>query len=147
MSTILGYLVGQIGEFSGLRVAIPNGGLIIGRDPNQADLVVDHPLVSRRHAQVAVHTDGKLYLIDFQSHNDTYVNGHKLSAPVPLQANDKIEFGAEGTRGGKPVCTTADFKQLLHILACAGYGWLRPEGVRRELGRMGAEWDGPPFSH
>ena len=25
-----------------------------------------------------------------------------------------------------------------------GYGWLRPEGVRRELEKMTAEWQGPP---
>lgn len=79
-----------------MRVAIPGKGLTIGRDPNQVDLVVDHPLVSRRHAQVAVHADGKLYLIDHQSRNGTFVNGHKLSAPVLLSPNDKIEFGAEG---------------------------------------------------
>ena len=96
MSTALGFLVGERGKFSGARVAIPDTGLIIGRDPKQTDLVVDHPLVSRRHAQITVHTDGKLYLIDLQSRNGTSVNGHRLSAPVPLQPNDKIEFGAEG---------------------------------------------------
>jgi serine/threonine protein kinase len=96
MSAVVGYLIGQVGEMSGLRVAVPDSGLIIGRDPKQAGLVVDHGLVSRRHAQIAIHTDGKLYLIDLQSRNGTFVNGHKLSAPVPLQTNDRIEFGAEG---------------------------------------------------
>ena len=28
-------------------------------------------------------------------------------------------------------------------LGCAGYGWLRPEGVRRKLEEMAAEWTGP----
>lgn len=79
-----------------MRVAIPAKGLVIGRDPKQVDLVVSHILVSRKHAQVASGKDGKLYLIDLQSRNGTYVNGHKLSAPVPLQPNDKIEFGTKG---------------------------------------------------
>ncbi|MBM3862288.1 MAG: FHA domain-containing protein, partial [Verrucomicrobia bacterium] len=51
MSEIVGYLVGQVGEMSGMRVAIPAKGLVIGRDPKQADLVITHTLVSRKHAQ------------------------------------------------------------------------------------------------
>lgn len=43
------------------------------------------------------------------------------------------------TRKGKPSWTEDDFKQLLYTLGCAGYGWLRPEGVRRELEQMAAE--------
>ena len=96
MSEIVGYLIGQVGEMSGMRVAIPTKGLVIGRDPKESELVISHTLVSRKHAQVAVGKDGKLYLIDLQSRNGTFVNGHKLSAPAPLQPNDKIEFGAEG---------------------------------------------------
>jgi hypothetical protein len=33
---------------------------------------------------------------------------------------------------------------LLEILSYGGYGWLRPEGVRRELEKMAAAWTGPP---
>jgi serine/threonine protein kinase len=96
MSDPVGYLVGQIGEFSGLRVAIPDKGLIIGRSLSQADLVVDHSLVSRKHAQIAPGKDGKLYLIDLQSRNGTHVNGRKITAPVALNPGDKLDFGGEG---------------------------------------------------
>jgi tetratricopeptide (TPR) repeat protein/pSer/pThr/pTyr-binding forkhead associated (FHA) protein len=96
MSTIVGYLVGQVGQLSGARFAIPEGGLIIGRDPNHADVVVEHSLVSRRHARIAPAKDGKLYLIDLQSRNGTHVNGRKLTAPVALAAGDKLDFGGEG---------------------------------------------------
>ncbi len=48
------------------------------------------------------------------------------------------------TRRGRPTWTDADFQQLLYTLGCAGYGWLRPEGVRRELEEMAATWQGPP---
>jgi len=37
-----------------------------------------------------------------------------------------------------------DFKKLLTELSRRGYGWLRPEGVRRELEKMAREWKGPP---
>ncbi|MBW4494032.1 MAG: protein kinase [Oscillatoria princeps RMCB-10] len=35
-----------------------------------------------------------------------------------------------------PSWTEEEFQGLLHTLGCAGYGWLRPEGVRRQLEAM-----------
>jgi WD40 repeat protein len=40
------------------------------------------------------------------------------------------------TRRGRPVWSEEDFEELLHTLGCAGYGWLRPDGVRRRLARL-----------
>jgi hypothetical protein len=48
------------------------------------------------------------------------------------------------TRRGKPTWTEEDFQKLIQQLQYAGYGWLRPEGVRSELGKMNQEWQGPP---
>ncbi|MEI8063164.1 MAG: WD40 repeat domain-containing protein, partial [Verrucomicrobiota bacterium] len=48
------------------------------------------------------------------------------------------------TRRGKPVWTEDDFKTLLYTLGCAGYGWLRPDGVRRELEKLANTLNGPP---
>ena len=48
------------------------------------------------------------------------------------------------TRRGTPTWTDDDFHQLLYTLGCAGYGWLRPEGVRKELEKMAKNWTGPP---
>jgi WD40 repeat protein len=48
------------------------------------------------------------------------------------------------TRCGKPTWNDTDFHALLYTLGCAGYGWLRPEGVRRELEKMAESWQGPP---
>lgn len=42
------------------------------------------------------------------------------------------------TRRGRPVWTEEDFDHLLYTLGCAGYGWLRPEGVRRKLYELAA---------
>jgi WD40 repeat protein len=44
------------------------------------------------------------------------------------------------TREGRPEWTEDEFSQFLYTLGCAGYGWLRPEGVRRELEKMTADW-------
>jgi hypothetical protein len=48
------------------------------------------------------------------------------------------------TRRGSPTWTKADFQRLLSGLGCAGYGWLRPEGVQKQLEEMAANWQGPP---
>ena len=40
------------------------------------------------------------------------------------------------SRVGTPIWTEEDFQQLLTELGYCGYGWLRPEGVQRELERM-----------
>jgi len=43
-------------------------------------------------------------------------------------------YGPDGlTRQGKPQWTEEDFQKLLQELGSRGYGWLRPEGVRRKL--------------
>ncbi len=39
----------------------------------------------------------------------------------------------------RPAWGEADFQQLLAELALRGYGWLRPEGVRRKLEEMARE--------
>lgn len=43
------------------------------------------------------------------------------------------------TRVGKPEWTDEEFEKLLVDLKNRGYGWLRPEGVRRKLAQMAAE--------
>jgi hypothetical protein len=48
------------------------------------------------------------------------------------------------TREGRPTWTDEDFQQLFYTLGCVGFGWLRPEGVRKELEKMAATWTGPP---
>jgi WD40 repeat protein/serine/threonine protein kinase len=49
------------------------------------------------------------------------------------------EVAAMFTRRGKPVWTEEDFQGLLYTLGCAGYGWLRPEGVRQKMDELISE--------
>jgi hypothetical protein len=68
-----------------------------------------------------------------------------FAAAMPQDTKpDEAQITAALTRRGRPVWTEDDFQRLLFRLGCAGYGWLRPEGVRRELERMAADWHGPP---
>ena len=45
-------------------------------------------------------------------------------------------------RSGSPSWAEKDFQNLLYNLSCAGYGWLRPEGVRQKLTEMAGEIPG-----
>ncbi len=67
--------------------------IVIGRDPS-ADLVVDVPRVSRRHALLQL-VDERHQLTDLGSSNGTEVNGVPLRSPVLLQAGDRVKLGGE----------------------------------------------------
>ena len=69
-------------------------------------------------------------------------NSNTAQSAILALANPNIEASrleheqeiAEAlTRRGPPRCTEKDFQELLHLLGCAGYGWLRREGVRSRL--------------
>jgi hypothetical protein len=73
---------------------------------------------------------------------EVFLRAHQpyaASLPEARRATEE-EVTRALTRRGRPVWTEQDFQSLIYTLGCAGYGWLRPEGVRRELERMTAEW-------
>ncbi len=75
-----------------LRRAYP--GLTIGRHPALADLLLDDPSVSRRHARLG--RDGELlYIEDLNSLNGTLIDGETAAPfdPRPLSAGQVIELG------------------------------------------------------
>lgn len=62
--------------------------LTIGRD-NANDIVIDHPLASRRHARFERDDNG--YMIrDLESTNGTYVNGERIEGARALHNQDRI---------------------------------------------------------
>ncbi|MBN2240021.1 MAG: FHA domain-containing protein, partial [Dehalococcoidales bacterium] len=68
--------------------------LTIGRSPEN-DIVLDHPAVSRKHAQIIQKETGDIYVLeDLGSSNGTYVNGIKVVQPVTLNKGDIIRIGA-----------------------------------------------------
>jgi pSer/pThr/pTyr-binding forkhead associated (FHA) protein len=78
-----------------------DGELILGREHGSADLVIDDPGVSRRHARVLANGNGVI-VEDLGSSNGTYVNGERISGPVELGAGDELQVGATvlGVEGG-----------------------------------------------
>ena len=68
------------------------GGLVIGRSPRLADVVVPGAGVSRRHVRLVTLPDGSLAIEDLGSARGTKVNDRPLSpyARAPIKAGDTI---------------------------------------------------------
>ena len=107
----------------------------------------------RDRALLLWHIDWELYPLELadwhegaRSHLSHFLTLHTpYSAGVPPGREPTDEEALLAlTRSGRPAWTERDFEQLLYTLGCVGYGWLRPEGVKRELEKMAADWDGPP---
>ena len=79
-------------EMSGM-VALVGETAVIGRQPG-VDILLEHPLVSRRHAQLII-TPTTCELTDLGSSNGTRLNGAPLppNAPTFLSQGDVIEIG------------------------------------------------------
>jgi len=60
--------------FGETQVRRADPGLTVGRHPALADLVVDHPTVSRRHARLSI-SGNTLHVEDLNSLNGTMIDG------------------------------------------------------------------------
>jgi ABC-type multidrug transport system ATPase subunit/predicted component of type VI protein secretion system len=68
------------------------GRVVIGRDPAQVSLVLQHPSVSSLHCSIAFDQG---VITDHQSTSGTYLGGNRLppNAPTPLQPDSVIHIG------------------------------------------------------
>jgi len=65
--------------------------VVLGRDA-AADVVLDDPRVSRRHARIAP-SDGGVVVEDLDSRNGTFVNREQIHAPVAAKPGDDLLLG------------------------------------------------------
>ena len=65
---------------------------VIGRVPDDGGITLDHPRVSRRHAEVRV-TGDKVFLRDLGSGNGTFLNGERITTHRELHKGDRIDIG------------------------------------------------------
>lgn len=64
--------------------------ITVGRSP-RSDVTLDDPLVSRQHA--AVELTDRAVLVDRNSYNGTYLNGHRIQARETLKVGDVVGVG------------------------------------------------------
>lgn len=67
---------------------LEGGSIVIGRAPS-SDLVLEDRFLSRIHARLWVEAD-QVMLEDLGSHNGTFLNGVRVSSPVPVHPGDSI---------------------------------------------------------
>lgn len=71
-----GKLIVEEGELKGLSLSLDEGdSWIIGRDPDEAQLIIEDPMVSRKHVQIQRTADG--------------ITAQNLSETTPIQINDE----------------------------------------------------------
>ncbi len=87
-------LVVVSGLEAGRRFRLVPGSMLLGRAPG-CDIELDHPTVSKRHAQLMVGTAGEVTVADLGSHNGTWVGGLPVVKPIALDApSDTVRLGA-----------------------------------------------------
>lgn len=73
------------------QFALTETETIIGRDP-QADISLQFPGISRRHARIVIARD-HVTLEDLGSKNGTWLRGQRIVAPTPLYDGDELTIG------------------------------------------------------
>jgi len=77
-------------EVNGMKHPINPPGVVIGRS-NEADLKIDDPGISRRHAEIKIHQSGAETAVtvnDLDSTNGVVLNGHKVATGVVTDGSE-----------------------------------------------------------
>ena len=85
-----GSLLCRVSWASG-SIMLPDGEHIIGRD-SDAEVFLDFPSISRRHARICV-VDGHATFEDLNSKNGSFIRGHRTLGPVEVADGDVITTG------------------------------------------------------
>ena len=81
------------GPYAGNRYGlVPEREIVIGRDGNVCDIVINTPKVSRKHLCITYHRDRNCYEIMDLSTNGTYINGD-----IRIEKNMHYEIGCGET--------------------------------------------------
>ena len=81
---------GQIGQ----RIKLQGERMLVGR-LNACDISLEHPKISRRHAEIVELGPQRFAVRDLGSQNGTFVNGSRVDDERVLRIGDKIRFGTE----------------------------------------------------
>ena len=85
------WLTIRSGKLRGTSVPVNGQGLVVGRD-ERCELVLSDGRVSRRHARLESHVDGRTTVHDLGSGNGTWVNGERVQSR-DLTGNEQIQVG------------------------------------------------------
>lgn len=91
---MIGYLIAEEGPLSGTCIVFETGSLwTIGRDPDEVNIVLEDPMVSRKHAICKLTSEGFI-LENLSTINPITQNGKVVAEPVLLKESDIIQIGS-----------------------------------------------------
>lgn len=89
-----GYLIGEEGPLSGFIISFDIGEeWVLGRDPDESTIVLEDPMVSRKHVICTLTAEGYL-LENLSSVNPATQNGKVITEAVLLREGDIIQIGS-----------------------------------------------------
>lgn len=98
------FLYVERGPGVGQLVPVQQGPLVLGRS-SSSDLRLQHPSISRRHAQITRQAD-QVFIKDLGSQNGTFLNRNRVTTEVEVMSGDEITLGNAMLRlrgpGGTP---------------------------------------------
>ena len=88
-----GYLIAEEGPLAGLILRLEEGTeWIIGRDPDEVQLVLEDPMVSRKHVICKLTSEGFVFE-NLSAANPATQNGKIIAEPVLLKEGDILQIG------------------------------------------------------
>lgn len=89
-----GYLIAEEGPLAGLVVRLEEGEeWTLGRDPDEVTIVLEDPMVSRKHVICRLTPEGYI-LENLSSVNPATQNGKVITEPVLLRESDILQIGS-----------------------------------------------------
>lgn len=89
-----GYLIAEEGPLSGTCIVFDQDELwTMGRDPDEVNIVLEDPMVSRKHATCKLTNEGYI-LENLSSINPVTQNGKVVAEPVLLKEGDIVQIGS-----------------------------------------------------
>lgn len=89
-----GYLIAEEGPLAGLVVRLEDTDQwVLGRDPDEVSIVLEDPMVSRKHVICRLTSEGYI-LENLSAVNPVTQNGKVITEPVLLKENDILHIGS-----------------------------------------------------
>jgi pSer/pThr/pTyr-binding forkhead associated (FHA) protein len=84
------------GPDNGKQFELTEGTNLVAGRTSGVDIVIEHPSVSRRHAELSLSWSGA-FIKDLNSANGTFINDERISGSRRLRDRDEIRFGQQSS--------------------------------------------------
>lgn len=91
------YAVSLLNTTSGAHYEARGSRIRLGR-ARECEIRIDDPLVSMTHAELTIGREGGLVVRDAGSERGTFLNGVRLTRPLPIRMGDQVQLGDGGPR-------------------------------------------------